>query len=129
MTRAQAAELAAQLELDVDDTPICLACLSFVSFAMYAGDEREIRHWTTKMTPDLWAEGLEEPARLALERARARGVPRAAEALAEVEERGARTGIARAIVRRLGEQLAVRARGDPLKMGFKPWPPAGFDGA
>jgi hypothetical protein len=65
----------------------------------------------------------------ALEQARARGVPRAAEALAEVEERGARTGIARAIVRRLGEQLAVRARGDPLKMGFKPWPPAGFDGA
>jgi hypothetical protein len=36
-------EVAAALDLDLDDVPICLACLSFVSFAIDSGDEREIR--------------------------------------------------------------------------------------
>ena len=34
-------ELAARLDLDVDDIGICLACLSFVSFAIHSGDARE----------------------------------------------------------------------------------------
>jgi len=73
-------ELAARLDLDVDDIGICLACLSFVSFAIDSGDTREIARATKKIAPDLWAEGLEQPVRMALKRAGAR------EALAEVGE-------------------------------------------
>lgn len=115
--------VAAAVELDLDDVPICLACLSFVSMAIDSGDEREIRRWTSKMTPDLWEEGLALPARLAVGRAARRGVAGAAEALAELEQRGPRSRMARALVRRLGGQLAARAQGDLLKMGFEPWPP------
>jgi hypothetical protein len=115
--------VAAQLELDVDDIPICLACLSFVSFAIDSGDEHEIRRWTRKMTPDLWVEGLALPARLAVQRACSRGIEGAADALADLEQRGPRSRTARAIVRLLGAQLSARAKGDLLKMGFEPFPP------
>ena len=115
--------VAAALDLDLDDVPICLACLSFVSMAIDCGDEREIRRWTIKMTPDLWDEGLSLPSRLAVARASRRGVPGAAEAVVELEERGPRSRVARAIVRHLGAQLSERANGDLLKMGFEPWPP------
>lgn len=114
---------ARELDLDLDDLPICLACLSFVAMAIDAGDELEIRRWTRKMTPDLWDEGLALPARLAVERAQRRGVRDAAEALADINERGPRSPVARAIVRRLGEALSERARGDLLKMGFERFEP------
>jgi hypothetical protein len=100
------------LELDLDDLPICLACLSFVAFAIDGGDEREIRRWTRQMTPDLWAEGLALPATLAVERARRNGIAEAADAIADLELHGGRSAVARAIVRRLGEQLSARARRD-----------------
>jgi hypothetical protein len=61
--------IARKLDLDVDDIGICHACLSFVSFAIDEGNVREIKRWTNRMTPDLWADGLEQPARLALRRA------------------------------------------------------------
>src|SRR5262245_31927211 len=121
-TVRQLDRLAAALDLDVDRLPICLACLSFVSMAIDQGDERKIRGATVAMTPDLWAEGLELPAWTALEQARDRGVPLAAEGLADVAARGGRSRTARAIVRLLGEQLSARAKGDMLKMGWKPWP-------
>jgi len=71
---AQAAvELAAQLDLDVDEVGICHACLSVVSFPLRAGDERETRRATNEFAPILWDEGLEAPVRKALERARAAG--------------------------------------------------------
>jgi hypothetical protein len=117
-------ELAAALDLDIDDLPICLACLSFVSFAIDSGDEREIRRWTNRMTPDLWAEGLALPARLALERAERNGAAGASEALADLRSRGPRSNIARAIVRRLGADLAERAQGDLLRMGFQRFEPS-----
>ena len=123
MGRDEAARLAELLQLGLDDTAICLACLSFVSMAIDKGDEREIRLWTSRMTPDLWAEGLELPARAALRDATDRGIPRAAAALADVEARGPRSVVAKAIVRHLAEDLSQRARGDLLKMGFQPWPP------
>jgi hypothetical protein len=107
-----------ELELRLDDVPVCLACLSFVAFAIDSGDEREIRHWTRTMTPDLWEEGLALPAALAVERARRRGVAGAAEALADLELRNGRSATARAIVRRLAEELSARARADRKKMGF-----------
>ena len=58
MTRADAAALAAALELDVDDIAICHACLSFVSFALDSGNEHKVAGSITSMAPDLWAEGL-----------------------------------------------------------------------
>jgi hypothetical protein len=79
------------------------------------------------MTPWLWQEGLELPARMALERARWRGIAHAAEALEEVRKLGSRTRIARAIVHRLGVDLAERAKGDLTKMGFERWPPPGLN--
>ena len=123
MTRAEAAALAAALELDVDDLAICHACLSFVSFAIDAGDERKVAGSITRMAPDLWAEGLSQPVRLALERARKRGVANAEEAIAEVAESGPRSPVVRAIVRRLAADLSARAKGDLFRMGWRPWPP------
>ena len=74
------------------------------------------------MTPDLWDEGLALPARFAVARAARRGVAGAREALEDLEQRGPRSPVARAIVRRLGAQLSARAKGDLLKMGFEPFP-------
>ena len=123
MTVAEANALAAQLDIDVDDIGICLACLSFVSFEIYGGNPHKIRGAVQSMTPWLWEEGLELPARMALERARQRGLAHADEALAEIRTLGPRTRIARAIVHRLGRDLAERAEGDLTKMGFERWPP------
>jgi hypothetical protein len=119
----EAAELARRLVLDLDDLGICHACLSFVSMPLGWGDEREARRATVAITPDLWEEGLAEPARRALQRARADGVPGAEAGLADVEARQGRSVTSRAIVRRLAEDLAARAKGDLLRMGFQPWPP------
>jgi len=123
ITGAAAAELAARLDLNVHDIPICLACLSFVALPIGSGDEREARSWARRMAGDLWAEGLEQPARLALRRAQEAGVPDAEAALANVEAHGPRGVVVREIVLRLGRQLDDHARGDFLKMGFEPWPP------
>ena len=76
------------------------------------------------MTFDIWHEGLEQPARLALRRARDEGIPDAESALADVAERGGRSLAAQGIVWHLAGDLAARARGDLLKMGFDPRPPA-----
>jgi hypothetical protein len=125
MTRDEAIRLAAELDLDVHDMGICLACLSFVSFAVDSGNEHTIRGEITRMTPLLWDEGLALPVRMALHRARERGVVNAGEALADVDDRGPRSQTVRAIVRRLAADLSARAQGDLLKMGFEPWPPPG----
>jgi hypothetical protein len=123
----QAKGIASQLDLDLDDIPICLACLSFVSMAIDGGDERDVRGQLNRITPDLWAEGLAQPARLSLGRARERGVAGAEAALADVEERGGRSLTAQAIVYRLAADLSARAQGDVFKMGFQPWRPAGLN--
>jgi hypothetical protein len=108
LDRQRAADLAAKLDLDVDELPICFACLGIVASALDHGEEREIRGRTLQVTPDLWEEGLALPARLALERARARDVKDAERALADLDRAGPRTTIARAIVRQLAHQLSVR---------------------
>jgi len=123
VTVAEAERLAGQLDLDLDDMGICRACLSNVSFAVYEGNANKIRGAVQSMTPWLWDEGLEVPARMALERARRRGVAGAGEAIEDVRRHGFRTRIARAIVHRLGVELASRAKGDLTKMGFERWPP------
>lgn len=125
MTAASAREFVRELGLDVDKLPICLACLSIVSMQIDSGKPRRINGAVRQMTPDLWAEGLELSAWTALEEARDRGVDGAEAAIGDVLRRGSRGNVARAIVRLLAEQLAERADGDPLKMGFQPWPPPG----
>jgi hypothetical protein len=124
VTRADADLLAAELDLDVDDIAICHACLSFVSFAIDSGDEREVHSWARRIAPDLWAEGLAEPVGMALRRARNRDVPKVGEAIRSVEEKGPRSPVVHAIVRRLAAHLSARAQGDLLRMGFQAWPPA-----
>jgi hypothetical protein len=125
MTAAEARRFALELDLDVDRLPICLACLSVVSMRIDSGKPRQIEGAVRQMTPDLWAEGLELPAWTALEEARDKGVSGAEEAIGDILERGCHSTVARAIVRLLAEQLAERAGGDPLRMGFQPWPPPG----
>jgi hypothetical protein len=126
VTRREADVLAAALELDVDDVAICHACLSFVSFELDSGNER--KGAITRVAPDLWAEGLEQPVRLALGRARERGVAKVAEAERAVRADGPRSTIVRAIVRKLAADLMERTKGDLLKMGFQPWPPRELKG-
>ena len=125
MSHAEATVLADVLELDVDDLAICHACLSFVSFAIDSGDENKVAGSITQMAPDLWAEGLAQPVRLALGRAREHGIANAEEAIAAVDKSGPRSQVVRAIVRRLASDLSTRAKGDLFRMGWQPWPPAG----
>jgi hypothetical protein len=124
ITREAAAELATKLDLDVDEVGICHACLSFVSFPLRDGDERETARATAEFAPILWDEGLAEPATWALERAHADGIPDAEAGLADVQARKGRSVTAKAIVRHLAADLWQRSQGDLRRMGFKPWPPA-----
>jgi hypothetical protein len=111
MTRGGLSALAVALGLDVDEMSICLACLSFVSMSCGDdGERREARRWARRMAPDLWEEGLKEPALRALRRARMAGIEDAVAALGDAEARGGRSAIAREIVLALGEQLAERER-------------------
>jgi hypothetical protein len=100
-----AAALAARLDLDVRSVGICHACLSIVSMTLDSGDERAISRETKHIARDLWEEGLALPVNVALEKARQRGDPDAAAAIAEVERLGARSAAVKAIVRRLAEDL------------------------
>jgi hypothetical protein len=123
VNRAAAAAVARQLDLDLDDLAICLACLSFVACAIDVGDPDEVDSWTREIAPDLWNEGLREPVRMALHRARERGLAKSGEAIRSVENEGAQSLVVHAIVQKLGADLSARAQGDLLKMGFEPWPP------
>jgi hypothetical protein len=110
LTKERARRLASRIDLDLAHTQICLACLSFVAIPLGAGDESEAERETVKFAPILWDERLERPLRLSLERAQERGLPDAAEALADIAARGGRTAIARAAVQRLALQLSLLAR-------------------
>ena len=123
ITFKQAVLLAARLDLDLDHCEVCLACLSFVSLPLGAGDEHGARSGARQMSRYIWDEGLEQPALLALRRARDDRIPDAEDGLADADESGGRSLMAQGIVWHLGGDLAARARGDLLKMGFKPWPP------
>lgn len=107
---AQLAPFAAALDLDLERMHICLACLSFVSGSLCDGDEREARSWTRRLTPLIWEEGLAESALAAVRKACRDGLRRADVCLADLEARGGRSVVARAIVLRLGAELAERER-------------------
>ena len=115
--------LVERLDLDVDNIPICLACLSFVSSALESGHPREIDRTVAEFAPILWEEGLAQPVLLALQRTKRQGMAGAAAALAEVERRGPRAPIVALIVLRLAAQLSERAAADLSRLCFEPWPP------
>jgi hypothetical protein len=105
ITTQQARAIAQALELDLDEIDICLACLSFVSFPLRTGDDREVRRALASVTPHLWEEGLALPAVAALEHARRAGVEHAEAALADITARGSRSPVVREIVLRLAADL------------------------
>ena len=96
-----------QVEISLE-IPICYACLSFVSLALDADDPVEAARQARRMTPYLWDEGLAEPALAAVRRACECGVPHARDGLDDLELRGGRSAVARAIVLRLAAELSRR---------------------
>lgn len=106
------AEVVDGLDLRLDGAGICLACLTFVAFPLDSGDERSARREARRMAPDLWAEGLELTAMLALENAKREGVERAEDAIEDVRRNGSRSAVVQAIVWRLAELMVedIRAR-------------------
>jgi len=108
LTAPQANALA--IKLDVELNAVCHMCLSVVSFALEEGTPDEIAGALRRMTPELWADGLGERVLASVARLCAAGVPHALEALAELEARGGRSVVARAIVRRLAVELSARMR-------------------
>lgn len=107
-----AAEVVDGLDLRLDSAGICLACLTFVAFPLDSGDERSARREARRLAPDLWAEGLELTAMLALENAKREGVERAEDAIEDVRRNGSRSAVVQAIVWRLAELMVedIRAR-------------------
>ncbi len=102
--------LVAALDLDVNAIGICHACLSFVSFPLDDGDEREAKRQARTMTPWLWEEGLDKTVLDAMRKACGDGVPGAEPALSELERKGGRSAVARAIVLSLAADLARQTR-------------------
>ncbi len=109
--KARSDRLVEQLELTLDG--VCLACLSFMSFPLGEGAPTPVVEGAVRrLTPDLWADGLDQQAFAALRLAVARGVPDAETGLADLTALGPRSGVARAIVRRLAHQLVEYERQD-----------------
>ncbi len=107
-SEVRAHAVARQLDIGLDG--ICCACLSFVSIAIDGGDRSAVTREVRRMTPDLWADGLDERALAAVRRAVERGVTDAGAALADLELGGGESFTARAIVWKLAGQLCRRAR-------------------
>ena len=108
LSKIRAQTFVAELELTL--AGVCLACLSFVSFPLDDGDEREVARALRAMTPDLWEDGLEAQALAAVRAACGRGVRDGPAALVELESIGPRSAVAREIVRRLASMLVAHER-------------------
>jgi hypothetical protein len=106
-----ARQLAERLDLDVLTAGVCLPCLTFVAFPLDLGRDVEARGAARRITPDLWAEGLEDVVVAALGRAQSEGVRGASEAAHDVWCRGADSPVVAAIVWRLAEDLVEDMRG------------------
>ncbi|HST15757.1 MAG TPA: hypothetical protein VLJ44_12995 [Gaiellaceae bacterium] len=105
-------------QLDLSLAGVCLACLSFVSFPLDDGDEREVARQLRAMTPFLWEDGLDVQAFTAVRAACERGIRDGPWALTELESRGPRSVVAREIVLRLADLLVRRERADRKLRGL-----------
>jgi hypothetical protein len=105
-------ELAKTLEIGLRAPGLCLACLLVVAYELESGNARGIAGAITFIAPNLWEEGFHAPVALALEQAARDGVPDADRALRDFEQRGVRSAIFRAVVRRLAEELAEEVERD-----------------
>lgn len=106
----------AQLELSL--AGVCLACLSFVSFPLDDGDDREVARQLRTMTPFLWEDGLDAQAFAAVRAACEHGIRDGPWALTELESLGPRSIVAREIVLRLADMLVRRERADRKLRAF-----------
>lgn len=102
-----AAPLAAELSVGLGSHGICYPCLGLVADELASGEGREAEHW---VVPTLWAEGLGITVTAAVERAVGLDVPDAAAARDDLRARGCRSGIFRAVVRRLARELERETR-------------------
>jgi hypothetical protein len=107
-------ELADALAVNLNEVAVCQACLTLVSLPLDLGEHQKAAGAARRLAPDFWAEGLALPVQAALERARKRGVPGAAEAIEDVAERGPRARIVAAVIRRLAAQQVEEMRSSRL---------------
>ena len=108
LTEEEVSSLVPLLELDL--RRVCPLCLSFVVDPLEHGDADGAARALRRMTPEIWDDGLLAQALFAMRRLADGGIPHAREALAELERRGGRSHVARAIVRRLAVELAQAIR-------------------
>jgi hypothetical protein len=102
--------LVERLDVGIHSRGLCPACLSFVAVAMDHGDEREVARETTQAASLMWDEGLGETVRTALIAEAGRGDVEARAALRELDSRRERSGVFRAVVRRLADALREEVR-------------------
>jgi hypothetical protein len=105
-----AERLAAALDVSLASRGVCPACLCEIAWERGHGDEREQRRAYADFAPNLWFEGLGETVRRALVVAAHDDVPGAAAALTDLEARSLRSGIFRAVVHRLADELDRETR-------------------
>jgi hypothetical protein len=105
-----AERLAAALDVSLASRGVCPACLCEIAWDRVHGDEREQRRTYAEFAPNLWLEGLGETVRRALVVAAHDDVPGAAAALTDLETRGLRSAVFRAVVNRLADQLEKETR-------------------
>jgi hypothetical protein len=102
--------LAKSLDVGLRSPGICPMCLWLVATELEPEDGRAAAGRITMIAPTLWAEGLDRPVRDALERKVRSGVADATNALLDFDERGFRSRIFRAVVRRLAAELKESAQ-------------------
>src|SRR3954451_18204508 len=96
LPKKKAEELVGGIEVRLEPR-ICYACLSIVSMTLDCGERTKIDGVLRQMTPWLWGEGLAEFALDTVRRACDRGVSGAEIAFADLDARGGRSAVARAI--------------------------------
>ena len=97
-----AAPLAARLSVGLGSHGVCYPCLGEVAYELEHDDGHRVEQW---VVPTLWIEGLGVTVTSAVERAVQLGLPDAEAARDDLVERGCRSGIFRAVVRRLAREL------------------------
>ena len=110
MTTKQIDKVVNALDLSLDAPRLCRGCLLFVSSSLDEDNLPEARMWARRVTPTIWIEGYGDHALELVRAAASRGVARADEALADLEARGGRSPVARAIVMRLAAAQAAEDR-------------------